>query len=53
MRLSCHGLSQQSLTRTWRAHEEGALRDLTPELSVLSGVLQEVYDLLDLYLGLV
>ena len=48
MRLTCYGLCQQGLTRSWRAYEQCTLGDLTPELRVLSRVLEEVDDLLDL-----
>ena len=53
MRLTCYGLCQQGLTRPWRAYEQCALGDLTSELRVLSGILEEVDDLLDLDLRFV
>ena len=53
MCLTCYGLCQQGLTRPWRAYEQCALGDLTPELRVLSGILEEVDDLLDLNLRFV
>ena len=53
MRFACHGLSQQSLPRPWRANEERTLGDLPPELGVLGWVLEEVDDLFYFDLGFV
>ena len=53
MRFTCYGLSQQRLPRPWRAYEKGSLGDLPTELRVLIGVLEEVDDFLDLFLGFV
>ncbi len=50
--LARHGLGQQRLARTRRAHQKGSFRNLGAQLLVFVGLAQEVHDLHDLYLGL-
>ena len=45
-----NGLGKQGLSRSWRAHEKGALGNLRPELGVLVGMLEEVHDFLEFLL---
>ena len=52
-RLARHGLGQQGLAGTGRAHQQRALGQLGADGGVLSGVMEEVDDLLQRLLGLV
>ena len=51
--LSCHSLGQQGLTCTRRAKEQYTLRNLGSQLIILVWMLQELYYLFQLLLGLV
>ena len=51
--LSGHGLGQQGLSGSRRAHEQSALGNLSAQCCVLSGILEEIHDLHDLLLGAV
>ena len=52
-RLAGHGLGQQGLARSRRAHQKDAVRDLGTHLAVALGLGEEVADLLELLHGLV
>ena len=49
--LAGHGLGEQRLTRSRRTHEQGALGNLSAQVGVFAGVLQELHNLLHLLLG--
>ena len=52
-RLTGNGTGEQGLTRTRRADQQRALGDLAAKLLELAGVLEELNDLVQLFLGLV
>ena len=51
--LAGHGLGKQSLTGARRAHQQRALGELRADVGVLVGVVEEIDDLLEGFLGLV
>ena len=53
MRLTGHGLCQQSLSGSGRAHEQGSLGKLGADLDIAAGIVQEIDDLHQGFLGLV
>ena len=50
--LACHTLCEQGLTRSGRAYQQHALRDLAAQFGVFLRILQEVDDLHDFHFGL-
>ena len=46
MRFSCHGLGKQGFSGSRRAYQQGSFGELSSDLGVFSGIVQEVYNLL-------
>ena len=50
---ACHGLGQQSLASSGRAHQQGSLGKLGADLGISAGVVEEIHHFLQRLLGLV